>query len=204
MVTPMLTCPVLSRIQILALLILSFLTLHSQSLGAQGLPAASKEAAISFFGAYSRVNTDRSSQKDNGFTVGFAYTRYLHWLLTPSIEVRCKIATGSTVSEKTFGGGIRVEHRFKNFYPYANFFGSYGKITFTNPITTVPGPRYYYDDSTVYSTGAGVDYDITSTWAARVDYQFEHWHTGFKNTFTPQIFSIGILYRIPFKPYPRE
>ena len=109
----MLICPLLSRIQILALLILSFLTLHSESLGAQGLPAASKEAALSFFGAYSRVNTDRSSQKDNGFTVGFAYTRYLHWLLTPSLEVRCKIATGSTVSEKTFGGGIRVEHPFK-------------------------------------------------------------------------------------------
>jgi hypothetical protein len=200
----MLTCPVPSRISIFALLTFLCLLLHSKSLEGQGRPTATKEAAISFFGAYSRVSTDRSSQKDNGFTVGFAYTRYLHWLLTPSLEVRCKIATGSTVSEKTFGGGIRVEHRFKNFYPYANFFGSYGKITLANPITSVPGPRYYYDDSTVYSAGGGLDYDITSTWAARVDYQFEHWHTGFKNTFTPQIFSIGILYRIPFKPYPRE
>jgi opacity protein-like surface antigen len=200
----MLICPVPGRIPIFSLLTLVVVGLHSESLRAQGLPTASKEAAISFFGTYSRVNTDRSSQKDNGFTVGFAYTRYLHWLLTPSLEVRCKIATGSTVSEKTFGGGIRVEHRFKNFYPYADFFGSYGKITFANPVTSVPGPRYYYDDSTVYSTGAGLDYDITSTWAARVDYQFEHWHTGLKNTFTPQIFSIGILYRIPFRPYPRE
>ena len=200
----LLICPVPSRIPIFAVLTLPFLILQSKSLEAQGLPTASKEAAISFFGTYSRVSTDRSSQKDNGFTVGFAYTRYLHWLLTPSLEVRCKIATGGTVSEKTFGGGLRVEHRFKNFYPYADFFGSYGKITFANPITSVPGPRYYYDDSTVYSTGAGLDYDITSNWAARVDYQFEHWHTGFRNTFTPQIFSIGILYRIPFKPYPRE
>jgi hypothetical protein len=200
----LLICPVPSRIPIFAVLTLPFLMLQPKSLGAQGLPTASKEAAISFFGTYSRVSTDRSSQKDNGFTVGFAYTRYLHWLLTPSLEVRCKIANGGSVSEKTFGGGIRVEHRFKNFYPYADFFGSYGKITFANPITSVPGPRYYYDDSTVYSAGAGLDYDITSTWAARVDYQFEHWHTGFRNTFTPQIFSIGILYRIPFKPYPRE
>ncbi len=200
----LLICPVPSRIPIFAVLTLPFLILQSKSLEAQGLPTASKEAAISFFGTYSRVSTDRSSQKDNGFTVGFAYTRYLHWLLTPSLEVRCKIATGGTVSEKTFGGGLRVEHRFKNFYPYADFFGSYGKITFANPVTSVPGPRYYYDDSTVYSTGAGLDYDITSNWAARVDYQFEHWHTGFRNTFTPQIFSIGILYRIPFKPYPRE
>ncbi len=200
----MLICPVLSRISIFSLLTLLLLVFRSKSLEGQGLPTASKEAAISFFGAYSRVSTDRSSQKDNGFTVGLAYTRYLHWFLTPSLEVRCKVATGDTVSEKTFGGGIRVEHRFKNFYPYANFFGSYGKITFANPITSVPGPRYYYDDSTVYSTGAGLDYDITSNWAARVDYQFEHWHTGLRNTFTPQIFSIGILYRIPFKPYPRE
>ncbi len=200
----LLICPVPSRIPIFAVLTLPFLILQSKSLEAQGLPTASKEAAISFFGTYSRVSTDRSSQKDNGFTVGFAYTRYLHWLLTPSLEVRCKIATGGTVSEKTFGGGLRVEHRFKNFYPYGDFFGSYGKITFANPVTSVPGPRYYYDDSTVYSTGAGLDYDITSNWAARVDYQFEHWHTGFRNTFTPQIFSIGILYRIPFKPYPRE
>ena len=200
----MLICPVPGRIPIFSLLTLVVVGLHSKSLEAQGRPTASKEAAISFFGAYSRVSTDRSSQKDNGFTVGFAYTRYLHWLLTPSLEVRSKIATGSTVSERTFGGGIRVEHRFKNFYPYANFFGSYGKITFANPVTSVPGPRYYYDDSTVYSTGAGLDYDITPTWAARFDYQFEHWHTGLKTTFTPQIFSIGILYRIPFKPYPRE
>ena len=200
----LLICPVPSRIPIFAVLTLPFLILQSKSLEAQGLPTASKEAGISFFGTYSRVSTDRSSQKDNGFTVGFAYTRYLHWFLTPSLEVRCKIANGGTVGEKTFGGGIRVEHRFRNFYPYANFFGSYGKITFANPITSVPGPRYYYDDSTVYSTGAGLDYDITSNWAARVDYQFEHWHTGFRNTFTPQIFSIGILYRIPFKPYPRE
>jgi opacity protein-like surface antigen len=192
------------RIPISSLLTLLFVVLHPASLGAQGLPTASKEAAISFFGTYSRVSTDRSSQNDNGFTVGFAYTRYLHWFLTPSLEVRCKIANGRTVGEKTFGGGIRVEHRFKNFYPYANFFGSYGKITFNNPITSVPGPRYHYDDSTVYSTGAGLDYDITPSWAARVDYQFEHWNVGLRNTFTPQIFSIGVLYRIPFKPYPRE
>ncbi len=197
-------CPDLSRIPVFSLQTLLVVVLLYKSLGAQGLPTASKEAAISFFGTYSRVSTDRSSQKDNGLTVGFAYTRYFNRFVTPSLEVRCKIANGATVGEKTFGGGIRVEHRFKNFYPYANFFGSYGKITFINPITSVPGPRYYYDDSTVYSAGAGLDYDITSNWAARVDYQFEHWHTGLHNTFTPQIFSIGILYRIPFKPYPRE
>src|SRR5258708_26581803 len=170
----MLICPVLSRTLIFSLLTLLLLVFRSKSLEGQGLPTASKEAAISFFGAYSRVNTDRSSQKDNGFTVGFAYTRYLHWFLTPSLEIRSKIATGSTVSEKTFGGGIRVEHKFKDFYPYANFFGSYGKITFANPITSVPGPRYSYDDSTVYSTGAGLDYDIPSNSTAPCAYQFAH------------------------------
>jgi opacity protein-like surface antigen len=200
----MLTRPDPSRITIFSLLTLLLIVLYSQSLGAQGIPTASKEAAISFFGAYSRVYTDRNSQKDNGFTFGVAYTHYFDWFLTPSLEVRGKIANGGTVGEKTFGGGIRVEHRLKKFSPYANFFGSYGKITFTQPNTSGPGPSYRYDDSTVYSTGAGLDYYITSEWAARVDYQFEHWNVGLHNTFTPQIFSIGVLYRIPFHPYPKN
>jgi hypothetical protein len=200
----MLICPDPSRLPLLSLLPLLLLVLQTKSLEAQGRPTASKEAAISFFGTYSRVSTDRNSQKDNGFTLGASHTRYFNWFLTPSLEIRCKIANGGNVGEKTFGGGIRVEHRLKNFSPYANFFGSYGKITFSQPNTSGPGPSYRYDDSTVYSTGAGLDYYITSKWAARVDYQFEHWNVGLHNTFTPQIVSIGVLYRIPFHPYPND
>ncbi len=200
----MLRCPVLSRISIFSLLTLLSLALRSKSLEAQASPTASKEAAISLFGTYSRVSTDRNSLKDNGFTVGAAYTRYINWFLTPSFEVRCTIAPGDTVGEKTFGGGIRVDHRMKRFSPYANFFASYGKITFTHPNTSGPGPPYRYDDSTVYSTGVGLDYYMTSKWATRVDYQFEHWNLGRNETFTPQIFSVGILFRIPFRPYPRH
>lgn len=198
----MLVCPVLRRISIFSLLTLLFLILCSRSLEAQASPTASKEAAISIFGTYSRVSTDRNSLKDNGFTVGADYTRYINWFLTPSLEVRCTIAPGNTVGEKTFGGGIRVEHRLKRFSPYANFFGSYGEITFTHPNTSGSGPPpYRYDNSTVYSTGGGLDYYITSKWATRVDYQIEHWNLGQNVTFTPQIFSIGILFRIPFRPY---
>jgi opacity protein-like surface antigen len=200
----MLICPDASRIPIFSVLTLLLFALHSKSLGAQGLPTASKEAAISFFGTYSRVDTDRDSQKDNGLTLGFAYTHYFNRFITPSLEIRGKIANGGSVGEKTFGGGIRVEHRLKKFSPYADFFASYGKITFTQPNTTGPGSSYRYDDSTVYSVGGGLDYYITSEWAARVDYQFEHWNVGLRNTFTPQIFSIGVLYRIPFHPYPRD
>ena len=65
-------CPDLGRIPIFSLQTLLVVVLLYKSLGAQGLPTASKEATISFFGTYSRVSTNRSSQKDNGFTVRFA------------------------------------------------------------------------------------------------------------------------------------
>jgi opacity protein-like surface antigen len=197
----MLRSPVLSRISTFLLLTLLFLIPCSKSLDAQSDPTASKEAAISLFATYSRVSTDRNSTINNGLTVGADYTRYLNWILTPSLEVRCKFAPGDNVGEDTFGGGLRVEHRLKNFSPYADFFGSYGRITFTHPSLLGPGPPYRFDNSIVYSAGFGVDYHITSKWAARVDYQFEHWNVGMNSTFTPHIFSVGFLYRIPFRPY---
>jgi len=193
--------PILSRISISLSLTSLFLGLASKTLHAQASPTASKKAAISAFGTYSRISTDRDSHKNNGVTFGGNYTRYLNWFLTPSLEFRGKIAPGGTVGEKTFGGGIRGERRLKNFVPYANFLVSYGRLTFTHPDTSGPGKPYLYDDSIVYSTGLGLDYNLTSQWAARVDYQFEHWNLGQHNTFTPQVFSIGILYRIPFRPY---
>ena len=43
-------------------------------------------------------------------------------------------------------------------------------------------------------------------WAARADYLFEHWDIGTTNNlqsgiFSPQIVTVGIAYRIPFRPY---
>ena len=167
-----------------------------QSLKAQATPAAFKQGEISFFGAYSRVSTDYGAQKDNGAIFGADYTRFMHFFLTPTLELRGKIATGPNVNQRTWGGGIRAGHRFRRFYPYMDFLVSAGTIQFNHPFIDSRGKPYASDNSIVYSAGGGVDYDITRRFAARFDYQFEHWNLGTTQTLTPQALSIGAVYHL--------
>jgi hypothetical protein len=167
-----------------------------QFLKAQAEPAASKIGEISAYGAYSHVWPDYDPGTDNGAIFGLDYTRFLHWVLTPSLELRGKVASGPNVNERTWGGGIRGEHRFGNFYPYADFLVSSGTINFNQPIIDVSGKLYKSDNSIVYSVGGGVDYDITRHFAARFDYQFEHWNLATTQSFTPQALSIGVVYHL--------
>ncbi len=197
------TGPVVSRTFAIFLSAVLFLLVVPGRLTAQARPAASKKADISVFGAYSRLSPDYGPQQNNGFTFGADYTRYLHWFLNPSLELRGKIAPGDTMGQKTFGGGIRAERQFRNFHPYADFLVSAGTLTFTHPIIDVRGKLYKSDNSIVYSAGLGLDYDITPQWAARADYQFEHWKFGTNQTLTPTVFSLGVVYRIPFRSFQR-
>jgi len=180
--------------------------LCAELLYAQARPTASKSGGISFFGLYTRGDTDRTdvtgdTHINNGITFGGDYTHYFHWIVTPSIELRMKFLPGDTVGQKTFGGGFRLEHRWGSFVPYAGFFASFGRLTFTHPDRTGPGRPYTHDSSIVYSAGPGLDYDVTANWSLRADYQLERWKIGRYNGFVPQAFSIGVLYRIPFRPY---
>jgi opacity protein-like surface antigen len=192
--------PVLRRSTVFLFLSLP-LVLSAGFLRAQAGPTAAKSGGISFFGLYTRGDTDRQDHINNGFTFGADYTHYFHWVLTPSIELRTKFLPGGTVGENTFGGGFRLEHRWGKFVPYAGFFMSYGRLTFTHPDLTGPGRPYAHDSSIVYSAGPGLDYDVTPQWTIRADYQFERWKIGIGNGFVPQAFGVGVLYRIPFRPY---
>jgi hypothetical protein len=194
------TRPVIGRT--LAIFISAILiVVTSERLTAQANPAASKKADLAVYGAYSRVTPDYGPEHNNGAMFGVDYTRYMHWFVTPSLELRGKVAPGPNVGQRTFGGGIRVERQFLNFHPYADFLISSGTFTFTHPTIDVRGKLYTSDNSIVYSTGFGVDYDVTRTLAGRFDYQFEHWTLGTNQTFTPRILSIGVVYRIPFRAF---
>jgi len=197
------TGPVVSCTFALFLSAVLFLFVGPGRLTAQANPTASKKADISVFGAYSRLSPDYGPQQNNGVTFGADYTRYLHWFLNPSLELRGKVAPGDTVGERTYGGGIRVEHQFRNFHPYADFLVSSATLTFTHPIIDVRGKLYKSDNSIVYSVGGGLDYDITPKWAARADYQYEFWNYGINQTLTPTVFSLGVVYRIPFRAFQR-
>ncbi|MEO8737637.1 MAG: outer membrane beta-barrel protein [Edaphobacter sp.] len=177
------------------------MALSPGSLRAQAGPAATKKAEISAFAMYSRVSPDYGT-KNNGITFGGDYTRRMHWFLVPSLEVRATFAPGNTVGERTFGGGLRVEHPIWRLHPYADFLVSAGTITFTHPSIDSRGRLYKSDNSLVYTYGGGLEYDVTSRWAAKIDYQGEHWNLGSAaQTLTPRVFSVGLVYRIPFRSF---
>lgn len=162
---------------------------------AQATAARSREAGVSGFVAYTRLNPDYGASV-NGITVGADYTRFYKYL-SPAIELRFKTSGTQAVAERTFGGGVRVEHQISYFHPYADFLVSQGTVTFAQ--------KYYIgsngtgtNGSIVYSFGGGVDYDFADQWAARVDYQSESWNLNESPAITlaPRALSIGVVYRI--------
>jgi hypothetical protein len=177
---------------------------HAQAASATAI----KPDAASVFAAYSLVSTDRKltlntlaatnseSTTNSGFTFGGDYSFNLPHGFVPSLEGRIKFAPGSFVTENTYGGGVRLEHRIQYFRPYVDFLWSYGTISFTQQVGT-----YKDDNSVVYSLGGGLDYNLTTNWATRVDYQYEFWKTGMHVAFNPGALTIGVVYRIPLHSY---
>jgi hypothetical protein len=173
----------------------------------QAVPAAQRTGDISAFVLYTRLTPDYGPTNNNGVTLGVDYTRYTRWWANPSIEFRAKIANGSTVNEKAFGGGIRFEKRIHDkFHPYADFLISAGSINynFVPPPTLINGQPYTSDSTITYSYGGGLDYDITRSFAFRGDFQFEKWYLDRNPAtaahLTPTGWSLGVVYRIPFRP----
>ena len=71
-------------------------------------------------------------------------------------------------------------------------------------VIAAPNPNYTYDQSAAFSLGGGVDIDVTRNFRAKFDYQqqFEDFgQNAFTNDFalTPNGFTVGVVYRIPFK-----
>jgi hypothetical protein len=191
------------RIALSLLLTLSLLTISAGKLHSQATPTASKGTTLSVFGAYSRISTDRESSSISGITFGTDLSIYVPVGFVASLESRFQIAPGSLAydGQNTYGGGIRIDRPIKRFVPYIDFLVSSGHLSFTNPTT-----MYKRDNSVVYSGGGGLEYNLSSRWAARADYLFEHWDigttsNGLSGAFSPQIITFGIAYRIPFRPY---
>jgi len=159
----------------------------------QAVYAATHLQPFSVFVAGTRINPDYGLHSNNGFTVGADYTRRYRFL-NPSIEGRISHAGGENVGITSYMGGLRGEREYGRFHPYVDLLLGYGKITFTHP-----SGQYLEDNSTVFGAGGGLDYDILGNFAVKGDFQFESWKLGSGNhRQTPTLFSIGIVYRLPF------
>jgi hypothetical protein len=186
----------------IAILAFLFLAASPRHLNAQAAPAAQRGSEMTAFGMLSRGNPDFGGHVNTGVAFGADYMRYLRWWVNPSLEFRAKILPGPTVRQTTYGVGLRGEHTIRQFHPYGDFLVSYGDITFYNP-TFNPIRTESSESSLVYSYGGGVDVDVIKQWAARVDFQSEHWNIGKTAggqdiTLTPFLWSIGAVYRFEF------
>jgi hypothetical protein len=188
---------------ILFLIVMSVVPHGVMRLSAQAVPLREKKADLSVFGTYTRLTPDYGPQQNNGTTFGVFYTRYWHWF-SPAVEFRVKIADGETVDEKTYGGGVRIEKSFGRFRPYGDFLISAGSINyhFRAPPIKPNGQPYLSDSSVVYTYGGGLDFDLSDKFSARGEFQGENWSLGGYTpiTLTPTMWSIGVVYRIPFRP----
>jgi hypothetical protein len=189
---------------ILFAMVVSLIPEGTAKLRAQATPIREKKAELTTFLTYTHVTPDYGPQNNNGVSIGIDYARYMRFV-TPALEFRVKIANGATVDERTYGGGIRVEHQWSRFHPYGDFLISAGTINyhFKNPPITSSGKPYLSDSSVVYTFGGGLDYDVTQNFSARGEFQAEKWSLGGYTpiTLAPTTWSLGVVYRIPFRPY---
>ncbi|ADW70357.1 outer membrane protein [Granulicella tundricola] len=193
-------CNILRRLATTTFAATAFLA-SASLLQAQSFATAARTVSISAFAGASRVNTDYGST-NAGYLFGADFTRHYH-LVDPSLEVRATIAPGSSIGEKTFSGGLRLQKRFHRFQPYADLLAGAGSITFNHP-TVVNGIPYASDNSFIYVFGGGMDYYVTRNFAVKADYNQQLWRLGQNlNRLTPSALTIGIVYRIPFHPYNR-
>ena len=190
-----------------ALITLSLFVLAALSAAparAQRDSSASKSAEISAFGGFTNLNSDYGS-RNNGITLGADYTRFFHFPVAPSFEVRANRTSGIGLTEESVLFGLRLEAPFRQrFHPYATVLYGGTKIIFKTP----PSPTYTYDQSSATSIGGGIDVDVTRNFRAKFDYQQQFENFGPNGTqpndadftLTPAGFTVGVVYRIPFKP----
>jgi opacity protein-like surface antigen len=159
-----------------------------------------KSAEISAFAGFTNLNSDYGT-RNNGFTLGADYTRFLHFPIAPSFEVRANHTSGPSLNEESILAGLRVEAPFRQrFHPYVTALFGGTKVFFKLP----PSPTYTYDTASAFSLGGGIDFDVTRNFRAKFDYQqqFEDFGSNAFNpdfTLTPAGFTAGVVYRIPFK-----
>ena len=169
----------------------------------QAIPTADRKSEISFFGGGSVVMPQPDFYKNNqkGYVFGADYTRFMHFGLDPSIELRALISpVDEEVGENVYSGGIKLEHRFRRFHPYGDFLVGAGTIKFNQS-------NFFYgynngrrsDNSTVLTYGGGVDVDVWRNWGLKGDFQDSHWNTGGNVIFHPRSLNLAVVYRLRFR-----
>ncbi len=189
------------RLSLTALVLLA--SLGTSVTSAQNIFAARKPSDISTFAATSIVAPDYFPGRASGITAGLDFTRHYNRHLAVAFEARANRASSDLLIERSILFGPRIQTNLgSRYHPYADYLVGGGTIVFLNGST-----NYHEDRSMVSSMGGGVDIDMPSHFAVRLDFQSQSWNIGKVNptqpdvTFAPTLLTVGVQYHIPFSPH---
>jgi hypothetical protein len=150
----------------------------AQAARGQAMPTASQGSNLSVFVGATGVYTGIGGGKNLGITAGADYSIHSFFGFRPAVEVRgtYPIHDGYIDYQKSILGGVRLERPIRRFHPYGDFLIGRGEIDYINP-PVIGFQQYIRTASTVYSPGAGFEYDLTPHFAFRADAQDQHWDT---------------------------
>jgi hypothetical protein len=175
---------------------------------AQSRPTATQQLDLSAFAGGTGTFTRIKGGKNLGITAGADLTFLSFRLLRPSVEVRgtYPIDKGTIDSQKNFLIGPKVEHGFGRFHPYIDFLIGRGEIDYRNGGFAVGKLLYLSSNTTIYSPGGGVDYDLGRRLAIKADVQFQHWDAPVtpSGVIYPVALTLGAVYHFDFGPRRRH
>ena len=169
-------------------------------------PTATERLRLSTFGGLSGDYTGLSGGKNLSITAGADLALFPHFGVRPTLELRGTYAIdkGKIDSQKDILGGLRVDflvgHRI---HPYGDFLLGRGEMNYRSGYI-YQNFDYLLTTTTVYSPGAGFDYDLNRHFAVKVDGQFQRW--GSTPTASGSIYSkvgtVGLVYYFNFNHGP--
>lgn len=175
---------------------------------AQATPTATQPLQLSVFGGPTGTYTNFRGGKNGGLTAGADLTFLFTPYVKPSFEIRgtAPVISGHIDRQLNFLLGPKVEYPWHRFNPYVDLLFGRGQITYLNGGYAYKDVLYLSSSSAVYSFGIGLDYDLTSRWAAKADFQLQHWSTpiGPYGTIYPKATTFGVVYRFDFNSHHRS
>ncbi len=169
---------------------------------AQSTPTATQQLQLSAFVGGTGTFTDLAGGKNLAITAGADITVLAFRRFRPSAEIRGSypLDEGTISSQKNFLLGPKVEYPLGRLHPYADFLVGRGGIDYLRGGYIFGNVRYLNSNTLVLSPGVGLDYNLTHHFAAKIDFQYQHWDTPAvaSGSINPKAITLGAVYVFDF------
>jgi hypothetical protein len=183
-----------SRWKTAACLLLTFVAVLTPVARAQARTAARLNDRLEVFGmgTYYQPEYLSTSNRAGGITGGVSFDRKV-FRFRPGVQIRGSYTNYDFMSQKLISVGPQLLFDWGRIHPYGDFLYGYGTASFNHP-----APDYRGNNSTVWSYGGGIDFDLAKYWALRLDYQQQRWDFA-RQPFQPNAFNAGVRYVVHFR-----